>query len=265
VPKYFDRIPLQAPRMPSERFSRISLCHSTAEHQKTQYSSTSVHRAISALRYIAKTPISPAISYRQLPFIYSRDIIHHMPPRKPQTLAYGGNTPIHDLAIKHNVPLPIQLFVQYYLDPDSDTYANAKQSYKRVHANVSDNTAGSYSNHIKHKYVGYIQDLLYITETGIEVRLGVLSRILSGTHERVVRTYTYDKAGKRRLSGETVSTPTLADTIKAIDILNKLDGTYTKQDIAAKAVSHELRDLAKQAIERKDKSASASKPPTKIK
>jgi hypothetical protein len=180
-------------------------------------------------------------------------------PKSALPIAYGGNTDVRDNAIKHNVPITIQKFIEYYLDPDSPSYGNASLSYKRVHTSCKPTTAMVNSWRIKTRYIGYIQDLLALSETGIEVRLGVLSRILSGTYERVVKTYTYDKAGKRRLSGETVSTPTLADTIKAIDILNKLDGTYTKQDIAAKAVSHELRDLAKQAIERNTKTKSTSK------
>lgn len=129
-----------------------------------------------------------------------------------------------------------------YLDPESPTAGNWHQSYNSAVGREVTKLAAFQARHTKRTdYM--IRDIIEVTNTGKLPRLHALRGIIEGTY--VKRTTTKDKHGKTLTVVE--STPTAADIRGAIDVLNKMDGTYVREEAKKTVYTEELRRLARES------------------
>lgn len=132
-----------------------------------------------------------------------------------------------------SVTLPVitikqRMYVQALTDPQSPTYGNQTQSYKSVYGVEDDNIAASNASRLQRrdKVHSWIEEVLKRNGVGIQARVAETALIIQG---KAIRTRTKDvwtKGGKVTLTEQVI--PTFADSLKGIDIINKMDGTYAK-------------------------------------
>jgi len=152
-----------------------------------------------------------------------------------------GQTPIKPLK-----PREIA-FVQGYANPASTTFGNATQSYASCHPNASIETARREGwetltrPHIAQSVIETINN----AGLGVEVRADSIRRIIS--HKDIGRVVSRVKRNEEDGTVETVteSGPSHVATLKAIEVLNKMDGTYERGRVAADVARDEYRDLRK--------------------
>lgn len=144
-----------------------------------------------------------------------------------------------------------RMFISAYTNPEAPTYLNATESAKKVctgdpekvekHANI-------YGYRIKHhpKVQNAIQEILDNSQFGMERRLQVLAEIGNGTSVTEKEVVTKH--------GEIVTIqvrPSMRERLQAVDLANKVDGTYSQQkldmdiarDEAAKLHNKILKDV----------------------
>ncbi len=169
-------------------------------------------------------------------------------PAKSKTPGKGQNK--KKLAKKLN--LQHQQFIDNYTDiNNTDTFNNATQSYLQTYPKAQYNTAQVQSSRLLSTPMiqGSIEALIDELNMGAKVRLNTINQVLTGRHEQKTTTTSQDKDGNE-YTATTVKSPTASDTLKAVDLLAKIDGTYDKNKAKADVVSTELKELIR--AQRKD-------------
>ena len=140
-----------------------------------------------------------------------------------------------------------QGFIDNYTNPENGlTYSNATQSYLQAHNGITYNTAKveGCKNLTKPNIISEIDRVITELNMGSKVRLKRLNEVLTGNHTTTTQTTTQDAEGKEYTS-KTIKSPTARDTLQAIDLLSKIDGTYDKNKVKADVMSSELKSLIK--------------------
>ena len=134
-------------------------------------------------------------------------------------------------------------FVQAYTDPDSPTYSNGTQSLLAVKPNINYESARTmavrkFANANVKTSIQEIFDKLNITK---EVRADRLKSIIAdGKTSKVTM---YDGEGNIR---QVIEQPIkAADVCKAVDLMNKMDGTYDEAALPAKLAEREYMAMFK--------------------
>ena len=154
-----------------------------------------------------------------------------------------------------------RLYLQAFLNPDSPTYLQEKESFKRAWG--KDNIEGldelqiaeyAYRTLRKYRQKGLISAYVTAIDCGIERRLSIPKQIMTGELKRITRSYSYvtDKVtGKRTrvCTNEVEQYPTFSERLKAVQELNKMTGEYHKRAIEAGQAKDELSRIRKQANE----------------
>lgn len=136
-------------------------------------------------------------------------------------------------------------FVAMYTDPDADTFLNATATAKKLVRNPDSPAVGEYGYRWRHKpqVENAIQERLEANGFGMESRLQALAQIGNGVAKTEKEIVTK--------SGEVVTIevrPSIRERLQAIDLANKVDGTYSQQKIDVQTAIDESADLRKRIL-----------------
>ncbi len=147
---------------------------------------------------------------------------------------------------KNKLTLKQQAFIDNYINPDSPTYSNGKQSVIQAYGYDNPNSASVTASNLltNTKVLSEMDRLLDELNMGAKVRLQSINSIMTGKHTQKTTTTTTDAEGKK-YRAVTVKAPTASDVLKSIDLLARIDGTYDKNKVKADLVSTELKGLIK--------------------
>lgn len=150
---------------------------------------------------------------------------------------------------KHTISIKDAQFVRYLLDTDNlQTYGNATSSYLLSHPGCKRSTAAVEGSKLLHKPVvqyaiAQARDAMGNT---VKVRTAALDSILTGRYiQRTVKTV---KAGSTIRTTITERSPSAAEVRGAADILSKIDGTYTANNVRARLMTTELQGVFRDTI-----------------
>lgn len=153
-----------------------------------------------------------------------------------------------------------RVFAMAYGFPGSTTFGNALQSYKVVSPAATDEVAGVGGVRMlnRDRVAMSVADIINSSGLGVEVRADSLKRIIS--HRDIGRVVSRVKRNEEDGTVETVteSGPSHVATLKAIEVLNKMDGTYERGRVAADVARDEYRDLRKRFFTTMDRPPKAS-------
>ena len=136
-----------------------------------------------------------------------------------------------------------RLFIQAYTDHDSDTWLNGARSAKKSGRNRTSRGARTAGSVIlaRHNVRSAIEQALELRGAGLEVRMGRLADVITGSAKSYTVTTT------RNGGAETVSTvekePSARDVLQAVDLAAKLTGHYQQQQIDAPQAQREMDRL----------------------
>ena len=152
------------------------------------------------------------------------------------------------------LPIRQAAFVKALVSPDSPTYGLQGPSYQAVYQNGSAGAAAVRA----HVAVRQSNTALAIREEierqglGSEVRIGTIKDVLQGRHRaRAVTTSRRSEDGTVETTTE--STPRAQDVLKAVALLDRLDGSDAARGAEAHARAGVLRDLTKRIMAGMDK------------
>ena len=146
---------------------------------------------------------------------------------------------------KRKLNLQHKLFIDNLTNIDNPkTFNNATQSYAAAYPMSTIQAAGpSGCDLLKNPMIKTsIEQIISDMELGPKVRLKAIKRVLSGDHKQTTVTTSKDRDGNV-YTATSIKSPTASDTLKAVDVLNKTDGTYDKNRAKADVMSSELKSL----------------------
>ena len=152
--------------------------------------------------------------------------------------AAGNGTPVFD-SLKPRQ----QQAVAAYIDPTSPTHGNGTQSWKTAYKDAESSVGASVNmSRLLNSTNGQraVRELMDLHSLGPERRIRKLGELVHGENEQVVQTFNKDGELVRTVT----STGPQSDKLKAIDILNRMDGSYAE----AEAVQSVAAEAAKQLI-----------------
>jgi phage terminase small subunit len=158
------------------------------------------------------------------------------------------------------INLQQQLFIDNYIDQSKDTFNNATQSYLAAYGNKSYKSAQVQASRLLSKPIiqDTIEQLIEELNMGPKVRLKNIEAIITGKHRQETVTTSTDADGKEYTS-KTLKGPRASDVIKAVDLVEKITGTYDKNRAKADVVSTELKALIKRTRGKDQDSAPTGK------
>lgn len=138
--------------------------------------------------------------------------------------------------------------IDLFLDEKSPTFGNKTESYIKAYNNKNPNRSTQHTTAVQAfkapQASQYLQAVLHQNNCTIQDRAAQLSRILDG---RFTSETTYLDAAQE-VKGKTVQGVTPSQALKAIDLLNKMDGTYTKREVEKEIAKDEYREFRKQQL-----------------
>ncbi len=146
---------------------------------------------------------------------------------------------------REELNLQHKLFIHNYTNIDNPkTFNNGTQSYKATYPGVQLDTANSNASRLLSK--GNIQDSIELMvkelQLGPKVRLQAIKEVISGRHNQTTTSTT--KQGRKILYKSTsVKSPSANEVIRAVDLVEKITGTYDKNRAKADVMSSELKSL----------------------
>lgn len=140
-----------------------------------------------------------------------------------------------------------KLFISNYTNPDSPTFSNATQSVIALDKTLQHNSAGTIGSRLLQTVVVQESIDAIITELGMEskVRLNAVNKVITGKHLKRTKTTSTDSDGKEYTSISETS-PSASETLKAIDLVEKITGTYDKNKAKADVLSAECKNLLRE-------------------
>lgn len=171
-----------------------------------------------------------------------------------------------------------QAFIQKITDENNPTtFGNGTQAYKQAYPGVKDsNVAKSAASRLltNVNVKNAIQAIIESKGLSIEVRIGRLKKIVKGTAKRRVETFgvvrdqdgkpILDDNGKEQLKLQqvTVQPVPFSDQLKAIEITNRMDGTYERVKVAGDVARSEIDALYRDVMKGGRKSKPRNVTPT---
>jgi hypothetical protein len=140
-----------------------------------------------------------------------------------------------------------RLFAELYGCPDKPTFMNGTASYKQAYSSTNEDTARAQAVDLLARPIirNTIADIINHAGLGIEVRADSLRSIIS--HRDIGRTVS--KTAHDPESGEVTTTtqraPGWNHILKAIDLVNKTEGLYDRNQAAADVAIEEYKALAR--------------------
>ena len=170
-------------------------------------------------------------------------------------------TPMPTNKAPKKLNLKTRLFIQYLTDTEQldkegkHTFGNQKRAYDLAYGRQADNTATVKGSNLVSK--GNVQSELEVLanqlDIGIKVRMGTLQGMAKkrGVHKVKSRQYSYvddpDNKGKRKrvlVSSSETDTPTTdRDSIRAIQVINKMTGLDAMQAGVKELAIREAKDI----------------------
>lgn len=155
----------------------------------------------------------------------------------------GKSKKLPELTLKQS------LFIQYYTDPNSDTYGNKTRSYMKAYGTESYNGAATEAVRTlqKPKIHAWIDDILEKQGVDTKARVGALASIAhNNTTPRCIKRTITTKRGTTVI--EERQEPTHSERLKAIDQLNKLSGDYDRARNKATLETQDMIDLRRRTF-----------------
>ena len=145
-------------------------------------------------------------------------------------------------------------FVLGYIDPKSPTYGNQRQSYLAAYGGKQTDMSASVSAHdlLKRPKVRIAMDTIFEAQgLTLQDRAFRLAEIAEGRARRVTKQYVI-KDGERVQASETEAEPTFSDSVKAIDVANRMTGEYERRRAERDVAVDEYRALCASVFRKKD-------------
>lgn len=135
-----------------------------------------------------------------------------------------------------------EIFLHHYLNKDSPTYLCAAKAYQET-TQCKQGSSASYAYVYldKLRRDGLVQEYMQRIGLGVEVRQVRLVEIINGTATRTETTTT--ETAKGTVTKTRSVTPSYHERLKAIDILNKMEGVYQEAKIKRDIEGQELKEL----------------------
>jgi hypothetical protein len=139
-----------------------------------------------------------------------------------------------------------RIFAMAYGCPDSATFLNARQSYSKAFNNSNLSVCATEGHRlVNNPHVrNTITDILNKANLGVEVRADTIHSILSTKDLGTTTTETV-KTEDGTSKVVTRRAPGYNHVLKAIDLVNKMDGLYERNQAAADVAVSEWRELSK--------------------
>lgn len=136
-----------------------------------------------------------------------------------------------------------------YLDPESKTYGNMGKSMLDACPGITPRAAALRGTRLRKKqhYLPCVGAILSQTADW-DVRVERLAQVMQGTYEVETIVQHTDKGGVVTSEETITRRPSASDVLKAIDIANRLDGTYETRPGESLGMSPTFRELAKRLM-----------------
>ena len=147
--------------------------------------------------------------------------------------------------LKRKLTLKQQLFIDNYVNKDNPkTFSNGTQSVMEAYNYDNKNMSAVQANNLlsNSNVVDSIQQYIDDLGMGSKVRLKSINQVITGKHLKTTSTITTDTEGKKYKSITTTS-PSASETLKAVDLVEKITGTYDKNKAKADIITEELKGL----------------------
>jgi hypothetical protein len=156
-----------------------------------------------------------------------------------------------------------QAFIAEYTDPNSDSFGNGTQAYKKAYLTNNDNTAGSNANKLlkNAKIRHHIDKILDSIGYGEKVRLQMLTEIGMGKYIKRTEQTRLDAKGNVKDTIITESTPGADSIVRVNDVINRLTGKYEAAKQGARVMSKSFQAM----VDKITSQATTPKPAKKVK
>lgn len=135
------------------------------------------------------------------------------------------------------------IFARVFSDPESPNFLNLTRSMKEVNPRLSDDTAHTMAREYLGKplVANSIVERLNKANLGIEVRAEKLKDIIS--HRGIGKVVSHTRQLDDETVTETQHNPSWGQVLRAIDVTNKLDGSYQAANRTVDLAADEYRHL----------------------
>lgn len=141
-----------------------------------------------------------------------------------------------------------QAFINYYTNINNPkTFGNATQSTIKAYNNNNHNYAKVQGSRLiaNDNIKSEIDRVLKELNLDSKVRLKAIKEVILANYKQETETISTDKAGNT-YTAKTYKTPSARERLQAVDLIEKISGTYDKNKAKADIMSSELKSLIKQ-------------------
>ena len=145
--------------------------------------------------------------------------------------------------MSRELTLKQKTFAKAYTAIGTKTFANGRQSALLAYNAKNPETAGAIATETLSKpYVKfYISQLLDEIDLGVEVRSRVVREVIQGSQTPTITETTHPNGS---VTTTKVTRPVCATArLKAVDLLNRMDGTYSRAGVESEVARREYEDL----------------------
>jgi hypothetical protein len=142
-----------------------------------------------------------------------------------------------------NVSPARQQFIRNLTNPESETFSNGKLSYMKAYPNANEETALRASGLIRRdpQMKSIIQQMFDYYHFGQEDRASMAADIGKG-----IATYTETIVDAKGHEHTVTKYPTFNDRLRAMDMANKMDGSYARAQAETDLAKEEAKKLMRQ-------------------
>ena len=152
------------------------------------------------------------------------------------------------LLLMRKLTLKQETFAKAYTTIGTKTFGNGRQSALLAYNAKNPETAGAIATETLSKpYVrSYIGQLLDEMDLGVEVRSRVVREVILGTQTPTITETTHPDGS---ITTTKVTRPVSATArLKAVDLLNRMDGTYSRAGVEGEVARQEYAELRSRVI-----------------
>jgi conjugal transfer/entry exclusion protein len=158
-------------------------------------------------------------------------------------------SPDHVLSALDRLPIRRRAVVKALTSPDSPTYGNQTQSYRGVYGNTTAGSAAATASiALRQPSTALaIREEIEKQGLGVEVRIGAIKEVLRNRHQAHSRTTT-KKQDDGSIVVDSTHSPRAQDVLKAVALLDKMDGSDSARQAEARVKADTLRELTKRIM-----------------